>query len=742
MTHHYYVEFNGATSGIDCGSDASLDNLASGKILFADGWVLTDTGVVCLCGKRSFWYLGSSAGKLAGFIEAGAGDVSSISVETIPTGRWVHVAMAYTDGVGGKAWLALQGVWCTYSTQNGRGAAALTDDSVANFLVGRRAAVFHDGDIAWVRLSDNLRYTPGVNFTPPDRCIPPTVDANTVEIWKFPEGAGNTTVATVVTPENDGAMTDCTWGETCIEDTSPGTTGNAGAAVQTYSLTLKPSVIATAATGSHASVNLTELAQEWKRSIRLQGGFWTGSFTLPVGKEAYDAFGSWLGCHIEERSAGHVTWEGMVYEMELAQDGVVRRRSFDTMFNRVRALYQNIQGVDSFTPWVDDQGSDDRYGSKEDVLRTDTTLSDVAVNLTNRHLQEHAWPYSQVVSFSPDDKLTVSCCGYIFTLNWQKTTEDHEIPNAGACGLGIDGLGIPYYYDVGMSLAPYMTSDAEPAGAPAHCTFWLNDNTALAYWGYLGDQNAVMGASNFVDCYQDQARTLPGWNLLIPGPVGFTTSLIRQGASQFIYDVVGTDSEFLTPGVVAGNYTQVDRLPFESTLSPIGCWDAIQQVVQMGDPAYLPWRIYAGVDRKVHFVPIPTTPRYFFRDDGWFCDAGGGSVNPWTLQPAVVRDMRYRFGALRSGMWLADPRDFLIEEFEVDWQGNVTPRPSGIDPTEAFAYQLKAKTAVEPPLYEKKEPKGGWWWVDENGNWQWHTEGVGPVPTNQPRPFNPYAPGY
>jgi hypothetical protein len=245
-----------------------------------------------------------------------------------------------------------------------------------------------------------------------------------------------------------------------------------------------------------------------------------------------------------------------------------------------------------------------------------------------------------------------------------------------------------------------------------------------------------------VDVYQDQARTLPGTNNTYPGAFWYTGSKIRQGASQFVFDVIGTDSEFLATGIVDGNYTQVDRLQFDIDTSATRCWDAIQGVVQMGDPNYLPWRCYVGVDRKVHFIPLPTTPRYFFRDEGWFCDAGGGAVNPWTLQPAVVRDMRYRFGALRSGVWLADPRDFLIEEFEVDWQGNVTPRPAGIDPTEAFAYQLKTKTVWEvAQLPPPKEPKAGWWWVDENGNWQWHTEGSGPVPHNRPRPFNPYAPG-
>ena len=77
-----------------------------------------------------------------------------------------------------------------------------------------------------------------------------------------------------------------------------------------YSLTLKPSVISTA--GSVAPMDLTDMARNWTRSKRLQGGDWSGSFTIAKNKRIFSAFDTWLGCHVEEHSGGMVHWEGLV----------------------------------------------------------------------------------------------------------------------------------------------------------------------------------------------------------------------------------------------------------------------------------------------------------------------------------------------------------------------------------------------------------------------------------------------
>ncbi|MBN1535183.1 MAG: hypothetical protein JW908_00520 [Anaerolineales bacterium] len=69
--------------------------------------------------------------------------------------------------------------------------------------------------------------------------------------------------------------------------------------------------------GSHRIADITDLALDWRRSIRMQGGYWMGSFTI-VDKPSVceDFFHTCLGCHVAEHINGpDPSWEGMVAEM-------------------------------------------------------------------------------------------------------------------------------------------------------------------------------------------------------------------------------------------------------------------------------------------------------------------------------------------------------------------------------------------------------------------------------------------
>ena len=70
------------------------------------------------------------------------------------------------------------------------------------------------------------------------------------------------------------------------------------------------------------------------------GGYWRGSFII-TGDQARLAkfFYERLACHLVERWGGMVTWEGMIYEMDLTIGGTTRRRSLDLMANYVTASY-------------------------------------------------------------------------------------------------------------------------------------------------------------------------------------------------------------------------------------------------------------------------------------------------------------------------------------------------------------------------------------------------------------------
>ena len=86
-----------------------------------------------------------------------------------------------------------------------------------------------------------------------------------------------------------------------------------------YSLNLFDSVLAGGGT-SHVA-NLTDDALRWRRSTRLQGGYWRGTFTLR-GKllEMQDFYYTKMGFHLQESVTNVNTWEGFIAIMDLDDD--------------------------------------------------------------------------------------------------------------------------------------------------------------------------------------------------------------------------------------------------------------------------------------------------------------------------------------------------------------------------------------------------------------------------------------
>ena len=168
--------------------------------------------------------------------------------------------------------------------------------------------------------------------------------------------------------------------------------------------------------------DISRVAKDWKRTIRLQGGFWQGGFRVEgTLAELQEWFFNWLGYHVEERAGGVVTWEGMIYEMELAAFGVRRRRSLELMRNYVRGVYQRYDGRQMPTPAASNANSINRYGRKEDVISVQGNEA-TALQQRDTVLSEAAWPRPQPVSAVRGGgaaTLDVQVCGYVFTANWR-----------------------------------------------------------------------------------------------------------------------------------------------------------------------------------------------------------------------------------------------------------------------------------------------------------------------------------
>ena len=160
---------------------------------------------------------------------------------------------------------------------------------------------------------------------------------------------------------------------------------------------------------------------DWKRSIRGMGGFWQGSFTMPIKFSAdyLSMFHELLGFHLEERSAGGTTWQGLIYELEIEQNGIRRRRSLDLMSNAIDVTY-SLAGETTDLGFLTEARSIDRYGRREERLSFDGISSTTATGLRARFLAESCWPWARPIGLGPvaESSLSVKVCGYVFTANW------------------------------------------------------------------------------------------------------------------------------------------------------------------------------------------------------------------------------------------------------------------------------------------------------------------------------------
>lgn len=199
-------------------------------------------------------------------------------------------------------------------------------------------------------------------------------------------------------------------------------------------LTIHPNVLSGR---TDIQANLTEMGAEWRRSTGVQWGFLVGTFTIEGSEEKLsDYMYQWLGHHIEER-VGRVTWEGIIVDLTL-NGQVVRRRSLENVYNKVRASYITNDGP-QLTDWAEDAGSQARFGIKEFIISGNNQEQTDAERLRDKFLAESAQPVVQRVRAGSQDKPTLDgiAIGYALTTDWQLTQhtfsqdmDGNDIPEA------------------------------------------------------------------------------------------------------------------------------------------------------------------------------------------------------------------------------------------------------------------------------------------------------------------------
>ena len=226
-----YLEFDGIDDNVNCASDAKLDNLpgfavyAKGPItveawIRPTGWGESSTGRIASKADWEFmvWDLQGLNATVTCVTRQARSNITLAQFS--PDGAWHHVLMTYSEtGAGLPAartiYIAVDGVWATVYNEQQTSQGNYVTDAAENLWIGDRTANDRcfEGDIGSVRVSNSIRHSPaGGDFTPPDRCKLPDIDANTMGQWIY-EGTGATTANQ--SGGTAGAITNATWDCDC-----------------------------------------------------------------------------------------------------------------------------------------------------------------------------------------------------------------------------------------------------------------------------------------------------------------------------------------------------------------------------------------------------------------------------------------------------------------------------------------------------------------------------------------------
>ena len=315
--------------------------------------------------------------------------------------------------------------------------------------------------------------------------------------------------------------------------------------------------------------NITAQVANFTRSVRLDGGYWIGTFDL-LGepKDLIRVFNEWLGYHLIEQTTA-ISWEGMIYEMEIAHAGVRRRISLEPMYNAVRVRRDDVP---SLTAWAVNQPSINRFGRKELVIKSVSPTSGACDQLRDKVLAETGWPQPQAVAFTNNtgrSTLRVTVMGYIATMNWRYST---------------------YSWSGNPSINSVLQ--------------YLFANDIQFITGYVLDNYPL----TISDGWTDDTRVYDAVKLLIS------------------YGTVATAKHVVT--VTAGPHYRVG--------------------------------------------PVDMTPRFYLRNGVLYgSPASSKSLNPYSVYPAVARDLSWDVPNIATGTIFQSRQDLLIEEVNLNSSGQV-----------------------------------------------------------------------
>jgi hypothetical protein len=134
----------------------------------------------------------------------------------------------------------------------------------------------------------------------------------------------------------------------------------------------------------------------------------------------------------------------------------------------------------------------------------------------------------------------------------------------------------------------------------------------------------------------------------------------NQNLSAFLEDIVDTDCDFVTKGDIESNTTQV-RTAFDVDMR---AWDALVALTEIGD-ATQPFIIQVKNGQRLTYEALNSKPTLFWRGRSLHTAAGTNlSINPWAVQPGILRDLTWTRQDVNTNTFLDDLTDSVVSEVE------------------------------------------------------------------------------
>lgn len=325
---------------------------------------------------------------------------------------------------------------------------------------------------------------------------------------------------------------------------------------------------------------------------RLIGGDWMLSFDIEIDPKSSkvttemitDWFYDWLMHRVIEYADGEITWQGVIWELEITRDGVTKRRTLDDVYTAVKSIYLPVDEVTWLeTSWYVSTGGELKYGRREYLIYLKDADQTYAEQQAQTTLTTTASAPVQLIGVDEDapDSLTITCVGDWFTLN-NRYTDATLIGTDTISNLVIDTLTDVDFVTQGMIETNNISIEREMM-EPVRAGDYL---TRLAAIG-----GTVDGVRQPWRVYCKEGR-------LNYGPVGVEPTFEWRGKHNGFTQLMGRSLTWgLEPGIMR-DYTELggDNTP-ENFLTDYR--DTVAEEVRMSLGASFPTLSHAGFNESI-----------------------------------------------------------------------------------------------------------------------------------------------